>query len=58
MELINNIAKKHGGFSVFAGVGERTREGNDLYHEMIRSPGVIDHEGPREVARSPSCTAR
>jgi F-type H+-transporting ATPase subunit beta len=34
MELINNIAKKHGGFSVFAGVGERTREGNDLYHEM------------------------
>jgi len=40
MELINNIAKKHGGFSVFAGVGERTREGNDLYHEMITS-GVI-----------------
>jgi F-type H+-transporting ATPase subunit beta len=36
-ELINNIAKKHGGFSVFAGVGERTREGNDLYHEMIES---------------------
>jgi F-type H+/Na+-transporting ATPase subunit beta len=36
-ELINNIAKKHGGFSVFAGVGERTREGNDLYHEMIDS---------------------
>ena len=35
MELINNIAKAHGGFSVFAGVGERTREGNDLYHEMI-----------------------
>src|SRR5215472_13643356 len=35
MELINNIAKKHGGYSVFAGVGERTREGNDLYHEMI-----------------------
>merc|ERR1711865_975454 len=34
MELINNVAKKHGGFSVFAGVGERTREGNDLYHEM------------------------
>jgi F-type H+-transporting ATPase subunit beta len=41
MELINNIAKAHGGFSVFAGVGERTREGNDLYHEMIES-GVID----------------
>ncbi|MBF8983767.1 F0F1 ATP synthase subunit beta [Lutibacter sp. B2] len=41
MELINNIAKHHGGLSVFAGVGERTREGNDLYHEMIES-GVID----------------
>jgi len=41
MELINNIAKAHGGYSVFAGVGERTREGNDLYHEMIES-GVID----------------
>merc|ERR1712178_500509 len=40
MELINNVAKKHGGFSVFAGVGERTREGNDLYHEMIEA-GVI-----------------
>jgi len=40
MELINNIAKGHGGFSVFAGVGERTREGNDLYHEMIEG-GVI-----------------
>jgi len=40
MELINNIAKVHAGFSVFAGVGERTREGNDLYHEMIES-GVI-----------------
>ncbi len=40
MELINNIAKGHGGVSVFAGVGERTREGNDLYHEMIES-GVI-----------------
>jgi len=40
MELINNVAKAHGGFSVFAGVGERTREGNDLYHEMIHS-GVI-----------------
>jgi len=41
MELINNIAKAHGGYSVFAGVGERTREGNDLYHEMIES-GVIN----------------
>lgn len=40
-ELINNIAKEHGGLSVFAGVGERTREGNDLYHEMIES-GVIE----------------
>tara|TARA_B100000963_G_scaffold360575_1_gene391952 strand:+ start:1957 stop:3375 length:1419 start_codon:yes stop_codon:yes gene_type:complete len=44
MELINNIAKAHGGFSVFAGVGERTREGNDLYHEMIES-GVIKING-------------
>ncbi len=44
MELINNIAKAHGGFSVFAGVGERTREGNDLYHEMIES-GVIKPDG-------------
>lgn len=43
MELINNIAKAHGGFSVFAGVGERTREGNDLYHEMIES-NVINLE--------------
>jgi ATP synthase F1 beta subunit len=41
MELINNIAKGHGGYSVFAGVGERTREGNDLWHEMMDS-GVID----------------
>ncbi len=48
MELINNIAKAHGGYSVFAGVGERTREGNDLYHEMIES-GVIklDDEGSK-----------
>lgn len=43
-ELINNVAKGHGGYSVFAGVGERTREGNDLYHEMIAS-GVIDLKG-------------
>lgn len=41
MELINNVAKAHGGYSVFAGVGERTREGNDLYHEMITT-GVIN----------------
>lgn len=47
MELINNIAKAHGGFSVFAGVGERTREGNDLYHEMIDSK-VIDLEHPEK----------
>ncbi|MDR3441099.1 F0F1 ATP synthase subunit beta [Telmatospirillum sp.] len=45
MELINNVAKAHGGYSVFAGVGERTREGNDLYHEMIDS-GVIKLDGP------------
>lgn len=44
MELINNVAKAHGGYSVFAGVGERTREGNDLYHEMIQG-GVIDLSG-------------
>ena len=44
MELINNIAKAHGGYSVFAGVGERTREGNDLYHEMMES-GVIQING-------------
>ncbi|MCH7539163.1 MAG: F0F1 ATP synthase subunit beta [Proteobacteria bacterium] len=44
MELINNIAKAHGGYSVFAGVGERTREGNDLYNEMIES-GVIKLDG-------------
>ena len=49
MELINNIAKAHGGYSVFAGVGERTREGNDLYHEMIAS-GVINIEGGESKA--------
>ncbi|MDE2631490.1 MAG: F0F1 ATP synthase subunit beta, partial [Paracoccaceae bacterium] len=47
MELINNIAKVHAGFSVFAGVGERTREGNDLYHEMIESK-VINPENLEE----------
>ena len=46
MELINNVAKAHGGYSVFAGVGERTREGNDLYHEMINS-GV--NKDPRKT---------
>eukprot|EP00158_Paraphelidium_tribonemae_P003433 Partr_v1_DN26121_c0_g1_i1_m10662 putative Produces ATP from ADP in the presence of a proton gradient across the membrane (By similarity) len=48
-ELINNVAKAHGGFSVFCGVGERTREGNDLYHEMITS-GVIQLEGESKAA--------
>ena len=48
-ELINNVAKAHGGYSVFAGVGERTREGNDLYHEMMES-GVIDLEGESKVS--------
>ena len=48
MELINNIAKQHGGYSVFAGVGERTREGNDLYHEMAQA-GVIN---TKELAKS------
>ena len=47
MELINNIAKVHSGFSVFAGVGERTREGNDLYHEMIEG-GVINADNLEE----------
>ncbi|MFT7432456.1 MAG: F-type H+-transporting ATPase subunit beta [Alphaproteobacteria bacterium] len=47
MELINNIAKGHGGYSVFAGVGERTREGNDLYEEMIES-NVITKNSPKE----------
>mgnify|MGYP001045302407 FL=1 len=49
MELINNVAKGHGGISVFAGVGERTREGNDLYNEMIES-GVIDVKGDNSKA--------
>ena len=61
MELINNIAKAHGGYSVFAGVGERTREGNDLYHEMIES-GVNkdpkEHGGSTEGRNAPSSTAR
>ncbi|RPB15580.1 ATP synthase F1, beta subunit [Morchella conica CCBAS932] len=48
-ELINNIAKAHGGYSVFTGVGERTREGNDLYHEM-QETGVIQLEGDSKVA--------
>ena len=53
MELINNVAKAHGGYSVFAGVGERTREGNDLYHEMIESKVNVDpHEHDGSVAGS------
>ena len=48
-ELINNVAKGHGGYSVFAGVGERTREGNDLYHEMMDS-GVINPDGESKAA--------
>ncbi len=47
MELINNVAKAHGGYTAFAGVGERTREGNDLYHEMMES-GVINVDNPEE----------
>jgi len=52
MELINNIAKGHGGFSVFAGVGERTREGNDLYHEMIESGVIIQDDGKTNPSKS------
>ncbi|SIQ66822.1 ATP synthase F1 subcomplex beta subunit [Rhizobium sp. RU35A] len=53
MELINNVAKAHGGYSVFAGVGERTREGNDLYHEMIESKVNVDpHENNGSAAGS------
>merc|ERR1739847_99919 len=50
MELINNVAKAHGGFSVFAGVGERTREGNDLYHEMIEGGVISLKDKQQEVA--------
>eukprot|EP00812_Abedinium_dasypus_P007841 NODE_199_length_1828_cov_544.532995.p1 GENE.NODE_199_length_1828_cov_544.532995~~NODE_199_length_1828_cov_544.532995.p1 ORF type:complete len:535 (+),score=211.96 NODE_199_length_1828_cov_544.532995:70-1605(+) len=50
MELIHNIALKHGGYSVFAGVGERTREGNDLYHEMIASGVIKDNKLPGSKA--------
>lgn len=48
-ELINNVAKAHGGYSVFCGVGERTREGNDLYHEMIET-GVIQLKNDKSKA--------
>merc|ERR1712133_289900 len=50
MELINNVAKAHGGFSVFAGVGERTREGNDLYHEMIEGGVISPKDSSSKVA--------
>ncbi len=50
MELINNIAKGHGGVSVFAGVGERTREGNDLYHEMIESGVIVPGDSEKSKA--------
>ena len=55
MELINNIAKVHGGYSVFAGVGERTREGNDLYHEMIESNVNIDPKKNNGSAKGSKC---
>ncbi len=50
MELINNIAKGHGGYSVFAGVGERTREGNDLYHEMMESGVIVPGDAKKSKA--------
>ena len=55
MELINNIAKAHGGYSVFAGVGERTREGNDLYHEMIESNVNVDPRKNNGSAAGSKC---
>jgi F-type H+/Na+-transporting ATPase subunit beta len=55
MELINNIAKAHGGYSVFAGVGERTREGNDLYHEMIESHVNLDPKEHNGSAAGSKC---
>jgi F-type H+/Na+-transporting ATPase subunit beta len=59
MELINNIAKAHGGYSVFAGVGERSREGNDLYHEMSEAASSTKKQGPVAASpRSRSSTAR
>jgi F-type H+-transporting ATPase subunit beta len=56
MELINNIAKAHSGLSVFAGVGERTREGNDFYHEMMESKVVVSESSRSRRWRW--CTAR
>src|ERR1700727_1609219 len=55
MELINNVAKAHGGYSVFAGVGERTREGNDLYHEMIESQVNKDPKKNNASAAGSKC---
>ncbi|MDX2308742.1 MAG: F0F1 ATP synthase subunit beta [Hyphomicrobium sp.] len=55
MELINNVAKAHGGYSVFAGVGERTREGNDLYHEMIESNVNKDPKKNNGTAAGSKC---
>jgi F-type H+/Na+-transporting ATPase subunit beta len=55
MELINNIAKVHGGYSVFAGVGERTREGNDLYHEMIESKVNVDPKKNNGSTKGSKC---
>ena len=55
MELINNVAKAHGGYSVFAGVGERTREGNDLYHEMIESNVNVDPKENNGSAAGSKC---
>ena len=56
LELINNVAKKHGGYSVFAGVGERTREGRDLYNEMSESK--LSAPASRSSARPRWCSAR
>src|SRR6059058_6013381 len=58
MELINNVAKAHGGYSVFAGVGERTREGNDLYHEMIESGVNKDPKNPDPSVKSKCALVR
>jgi F-type H+/Na+-transporting ATPase subunit beta len=55
MELINNVAKAHGGYSVFAGVGERTREGNDLYHEMIESNVNVDPKKNNGSTKGSKC---
>nr|CAI5830448.1 unnamed protein product [Callosobruchus analis] len=58
MELINNVAKAHGGYSVFAGVGERTREGNDLYHEMIESGVISLKDKTSKMNEPPGARAR